>query len=198
MAHEGHDHGDHDHDHGHGEHGPGEHGHVHREPSPAGEHKAIAPAHVAAFVITSSDTRDASTDKSGLLIRNALEQVGHTIVGAKVIRDEPDQLRAALDEAAAAGARAVIITGGTGVARRDQVIETLRPMLEKEIPGFGEIFRMLSFQEIGSPAMMSRALAGSTRGMIVFALPGSTNAVRLAMDKLILPEIGHAVRLLSL
>lgn len=179
---------------GHGEH---DHGHRH-EPSPAGEHKSHAPVSVAAFVITSSDTRDAKSDKSGLLIRNALEHAGHTVAGSAVVRDEPEALRAALQEAQAAGARAVIITGGTGVARRDVVIETLRPMLEKELPGFGELFRMLSFQEIGSSAMMTRAMAGTMNGMIVFALPGSTNAVRLAMDRLILPEVGHAVRLMSL
>lgn len=182
MAHEGH--GDHRHGHDHG-------------PTPAHEHKAASPVHVAAFVITSSDTRNAKTDKSGALIRDALEGAGHTIVGHVVVQDDPVALRGALEQAAQGGARAVIITGGTGIARRDQVVETLRPLLEKELPGFGELFRALSFQEIGSAAMLSRAVAGTMNGMIVFALPGSSNAVRLGMEKLILPELGHAVRLLS-
>ena len=126
-----------------------------------------------------------------------LEGAGHTLCGHRVIPDEPVSLRAALDEAAAAGARAVIVTGGTGIGRRDQTVETLRPLFEKELPGFGELFRYLSFKEIGTPAMMSRAIAGTVRGMIVFALPGSPNAARLAMDALILPELGHTVRELT-
>ncbi|HYX91270.1 MAG TPA: molybdenum cofactor biosynthesis protein B [Myxococcaceae bacterium] len=169
----------------------------HDESGPAHEHKAHAPARVNAFVITSSDTRTEASDDSGRLIKEKLEAAGHGVAGHRVVRDEPSELRQALEEAASAGAGAVIINGGTGIGRRDQTIETLRPMLEKELPGFGEIFRTLSFEEIGSPAMFSRALAGTWRGMILFALPGSPQAARLAMDELILPELGHAVRELT-
>lgn len=168
------------------------HDHPHR--SPAGEHKAQAPAAVAAFVITSSDSRDEHSDETGRLIREALESEGHTLAGHQVVRDDPSALVAALDQALSAGARAVIVNGGTGIGRRDQVVETLRPLFEKELPGFGELFRLLSYEEIGSSAMMSRAVAGTRKGAIVFALPGSPQAVRLAMRKLILPELGHAVR----
>ncbi len=211
MAHEGHDHEhDHDHAHDHGPHPRPEHAHDHRVKADhhlphvhgshshtAEAHKAHAPTTVAAFVVTSSDTRTPHTDESGKLIRDLLEGAGHTVAGHRVVPDDPATLRALVDEAAASGARALIINGGTGISRRDQVIETVRPMLEKELPGFGELFRSLSYKDIGSPAMMSRALAGTCRGMIVFALPGSPNAVRLAMEALILPELGHAVRELT-
>ena len=172
------------------------HEHAHRSAS-AEEHKAHAPATVSAFVITSSDSRNEGSDQTGRLIRGSLESAGHTLAGHRVVKDDPAALRAALEEALEAGARAVIVNGGTGIGRRDQVIETLRPLFEKELPGFGELFRALSYKEIGSPAMMSRAAAGTIRGAIVFALPGSPQAVRLAMEALILPEIGHAVRELS-
>ncbi len=215
MAHEGHDHDhddghEHSHPHDHGPHPHPDHGHEHGvkpghhlphvhagHSHTAASHKAQAPTTVAAFIVTSSDTRSPHTDESGKIIRGLLEGAGHSICGHRVVPDEPAALRALVEEAAASGARALIVNGGTGISRRDQVIETLRPMLEKELPGFGELFRALSFKEIGTPAMMSRALAGTCRGMIVFALPGSPNAVRLAMEALILPELGHAVRELT-
>ena len=200
--HEGHDHGDghghshahgHRHDHGHGHsHTHGSHGH-----SPSREHKSHAPVTVAAFVITASDTRSEKEDSSGRAILDALEGGGHTVAGYRVVPDEPERMRALIEEAHGLGARAVIINGGTGIARRDQTIETVRALFEKELPGFGELFRMLSFKEIGSAALLSRATAGSYKGMILIALPGSTNAVRLAMRELILPEVGHLVRELS-
>lgn len=199
MGHEGHDHDGH-HGHGHG------HRHEHAGHAHAGagegsrssrEHKAHAPAQVATFVVTCSDSRRPEDDESGQIIRAALEGAGHTVAGYRLIKDEPAEIRAALDEAAATGARAVLFNGGTGIGRRDSTIETLRPLFEKELPGFGELFRSLSFKEIGSPAMMSRATAGTVRGMIVFALPGSPNAARLALDALILPELGHTVRELT-
>jgi molybdenum cofactor biosynthesis protein B len=171
--------------------------HGHGKGGPVHEHKSHAPASVTAFVITSSDTRNESSDDSGRLIKEKLAGAGHGVCGHRVVRDEPSELRAALEEAASAGARAVIVNGGTGIGRRDQTVETLRALLEKELPGFGEIFRALSFQEIGSAAMLSRSVAGTWRGMIVFALPGSPDAARLAMDALILPELGHAVRELT-
>ncbi len=196
MAHEGHDHS---HGHGHGHRHAHDHDHHHEQygSAAAEEHKAHAPSSVAAFVVTCSDSRDEKRDESGRAIRERLEGAGHSVCGYRVIRDEPEAIRASLDEAAAAGARAVVFNGGTGIGRRDCTIETLRPLFEKELPGFGELFRALSFQQIGSPAMMSRAAAGTIRGMVVFALPGSPHAVRLAMDRLILPELGHAVRELT-
>ncbi len=182
-------------------HDPLSHDHDHHHPDPPGEgrthleHKAHAPASVACFVVTSSDTRDERSDASGQLICELLVAAGHTVAGRAVVKDEPAQLLQAVQEAApACGARAVIVSGGTGLGRRDTTVEALLPLFEKRLDGFGELFRALSFKEIGTPAMMSRAVAGTLRGMIVFALPGSPAAARLALDRLILPELGHAVR----
>jgi len=192
----GHGH-EHKHGHGHqGEHAHGEKAPAHG-PSPAREHRSDAPTHVACFVLTCSDSRAHADDVSGRALREGLEAAGHTVVGQTVVRDEPEEIRAAVEQGLQGGARAVLVTGGTGITRRDQTVEAIRPLLEKEIPGFGELFRMLSFQEIGSAAWLSRALAGTVRGTLVFVLPGSPNAVRLALDRLILPELGHAVRELS-
>jgi molybdopterin adenylyltransferase len=195
-----------DHKHGHRQ-GAGQaegHGSRHRSrespahgESPARAHRTDAPTHVACFVLTCSDSRGHVDDVSGRALRDGLEAAGHTVLGQAVVHDEPAEIRAALDRGLEGGARAVLITGGTGITRRDQTVEAVRPLLEKEIPGFGELFRMLSFQEIGSAAWLSRALAGTVRGALVFVLPGSPNAVRLALDRLILPELGHAVRELS-
>jgi molybdopterin adenylyltransferase len=201
MAHEGHDHDDHDHGHGHGHHHHHahehhDHGHEHGSRT-AAEHKAHAPVHVSAFVVTCSDTRDESRDESGRVLRELLEGEGHSVSGYRVIQDEPEAIRAMLKEAQEAGARAVIFNGGTGIGRRDSTVETLQGLFEKTLPGFGELFRALSFKEIGSAAMMSRATAGTYQGMILFSLPGSPKAVRLALQRLILPELGHAVRELT-
>jgi molybdenum cofactor biosynthesis protein B len=193
MGHEGHDH-DHDHGHGHGHHG---HGHGHEPSRTAAEHKAHAPVHVSAFVVTCSDSRDEARDESGRVLRGLLEAAGHTVSGYRVVRDEPEQIRAMLREAQAVGARAVLFNGGTGIGRRDGTVETLQALFEKTLPGFGELFRALSYREIGSAAMLSRATAGTYQGMILFALPGSPQAVRLALEALILPELGHAVRELT-
>ena len=169
-------------------HDPDKHGTHH-------EHKSQAPASVACFVVTSSDTRDEKSDSSGALICELLTGAGHTVAGRAIVKDEPAQLAEVLEkQATAAKAQAVIISGGTGLGRRDTTVETLAARLEKRLDGFGELFRALSFQEIGTPAMMSRAVAGTFRGMIVFALPGSPAAARLALARLILPELGHAVR----
>jgi molybdenum cofactor biosynthesis protein B len=186
----------HDHKHGHGGHSHG-HGTPAHGPSPAREHRSDAPTHVSCFVLTCSDSRAHADDVSGRALREGLQAAGHSVVGQTVVRDEPEQIRAAVERGLEGGARAVLITGGTGITRRDQTVEAIRPLLEKEIPGFGELFRMLSFQEIGSAAWLSRALAGTVRGALIFVLPGSPNAVRLALDRLILPELGHAVRELS-
>src|SRR5260370_15925141 len=167
----------------------------HRASSPAAhDHKRHAPAQVAVFVATCSDSRDDQSDEQGTAIRGKLPDGGHIVGGYGVIRDEPELIRSTLSEAKLAGARAVIFNGGTGIGKRDNTLEALNQIFEKHLPGFGEIFRRLSYDEIGSPAMMSRAAAGTFAGMIVFALPGSPNAVALAMDQLILPELGHAAR----
>ena len=162
-----------------------------------GQHKAHAPTQVSTVVVTCSDSRELAADESGALIQAALERDGHLVVRRKIIRDEPIAIGAALEDASALGARAVIFNGGTGIGARDSTVETLRALFDKELPGFGEIFRALSFAEIGSAAMMSRATAGTVRGMVVFSVPGSPAAARLAMERLILPELGHAVRELT-
>jgi molybdenum cofactor biosynthesis protein B len=189
MAHEGHEPGDSGH---HGDHPA-----VQGDSPAAREHKSRAPSQVSTFVITCSDSRDASRDESGRAIRSALERVGHPICGYRVVTDDPAEIRSAIQEAVEAGARAVILNGGTGIGRRDNAVEVLEELLEKRLPGFGELFRYLSYKQIGSAAMMSRAVAGTYRGMILFALPGSPKAAGLAMDALILPELGHAIRELT-
>lgn len=160
----------------------------------AEEHKAQAAAShesVPIAIVTVSDTRTADTDRSGQTIRALAEEAGHTIVGYRIVKDEPEQVQAALEEFASGPAQMIIFNGGTGVSRRDQTYDVLARALEKELPGFGEIFRMLSHAEIGSAAMMSRATAGIYRGCAVISVPGSTNAVKLAMTQLVLPEIRH-------
>ena len=165
--------------------------------SPAAEHRSHAPTQVACFVLTCSDSRAQANDVSGRALREGLQGAGHLLVGSAVVRDEQEAIRAAIHGALERGARAVLVTGGTGITQRDQTVEAVRALFDREIPGFGELFRMLSFQEIGSAAWLSRATAGTLRGALVFLLPGSPNAVRLALERLILPELGHAVRELS-
>jgi molybdenum cofactor biosynthesis protein B len=181
MGHDVHDH-DHPHDHDHADR---------RVPE---EHRATAPTQVAVQVITCSDTRSEKSDESGRAIREGLEQAGHLLVGHVMVKDDAAALKQAIAQALAAGVRAVLITGGTGIARRDVTVEVVGSLLEKKLDGFGELFRMLSFAEIGSAAMLSRAVAGTYQGALLFALPGSPGAVKLALHKLILPELGHAVR----
>jgi molybdenum cofactor biosynthesis protein B len=153
-------------------------------------------AHLKIAVFTASDTRTAETDESGRLIKKLLEHAGHTVAHYEVLPDSPERIRQAAMENLAA-VDGLIVTGGTGIAPRDSTIEALRPMLSKDLEGFGELFRMLSYQEIGSAAMMSRALAGISHGKIVVALPGSPTACRLAMEKLLMPELGHMHHLLK-
>ena len=157
-------------------------------------HKEDSPKSVNIWVITVSDTRSESDDESGALILERLQNAGHTVLRRSIVPDDPERILALLADASSGGkADAVIMTGGTGIAPRDTTIEAVSGFIEKEISGFGELFRRLSYDEIGSAAILSRATAGVGKGIIVFALPGSKNAVRLAMDKIILPEIGHAV-----
>ncbi|MDP3940287.1 MAG: MogA/MoaB family molybdenum cofactor biosynthesis protein [Deltaproteobacteria bacterium] len=158
-------------------------------------HRETSPRDARCFVLTVSDTRDPDTDRSGRLIGELVEGAGLRLSGAEIVPDEPARIRASIEARLADPATDVIlVTGGTGVAPRDRTVEVVRELLERELPGFGEIFRMLSFREIGAAAMLSRALAGVARGKAVFALPGSADAVKLAMNQIILPEIGHLLR----
>lgn len=159
------------------------------------EHQAQAPASVSCSVLTVSDSRTADTDTSGRAIREMLEGAGHPVAGHAIVKDEPAQVisyvRARLADP---HTQVIITTGGTGLASRDGTFEAIDSLLEKRLEGFGELFRMLSFQEIGAAAMMSRATAGTVSRKAIFVLPGSEHAVRLAMTRLILPELGHIVQ----
>jgi molybdenum cofactor biosynthesis protein B len=156
-------------------------------------HRADAPASVRVFVLTISDSRTEATDTAGAAIVEALRSAGHTISGRKILKDDPEPVAAAV-RAATVSADVVITTGGTGITSRDSTYEALARLFEKRLDGFGELFRMLSYEQVGAAAMLSRACAGTIRKSMVFALPGSEKAVRLAMEKLILPELGHVVR----
>ena len=150
------------------------------------------------MVVTCSDTRTPETDTSGQLIQKLLKEQGHTITAYHLVKDEPSEIKAQIAQGTAnAQVQAIIINGGTGISRRDSTFEAVDAMLEKRLDGFGEVFRYLTYQEIGSPAIMSRATAGIIKGRVLFSTPGSENAVRLAMEKLILPELGHLVKELS-
>ncbi|AEP87792.1 molybdenum cofactor biosynthesis protein MoaB [Bacillus spizizenii] len=160
------------------------------------EHKQEAPDIVRCKVITVSDTRTEETDKSGKLMISFLEEAGHHIAAYEIVKDEKDALqRAVLAGCMDEQTDAVLLNGGTGIANRDVTIEAITPLFSKELPGFGEIFRMLSYTEdIGSAAIMSRATAGVIQHTAVFSTPGSSGAVKLAMNKLIIPELAHVVR----
>lgn len=163
--------------------------------SPAAEHRAEAPKALRVAVVTVSDTRTAATDTSGALILGRLEGAGHVVVDRRIVPDEPDRMtpllvsyrdRDDLD--------AVLMTGGTGISPRDRTFETVHALLTKPLPGYGELFRMLSYAEIGPAAMLSRAVGGLMDRVVVLVMPGSRAAVELAMDRLILPELPHLVR----
>ena len=159
------------------------------------EHKARAPKSVRCFVLTVSDTRTEATDTSGHAIASLLASAGHAVAGRAIVKDDPALVRDAINrQLANADVQAVITTGGTGITSRDSTYEAIAAMLQKRLDGFGELFRMLSYHEIGSAAMMSRACAGLVDRRIVISLPGSENAVRLAMQRLIVPELGHLVQ----
>lgn len=157
------------------------------------EHRKEAVKGVRCAVLTISDTRKPETDVSGRTIVELLEADGHVVAKRQILRDEPKDVHDAVI-AQLGGVDVVITTGGTGITSRDSTYEAIVGLFEKRLDGFGEIFRMLSYGEIGSAAMLSRACAGIARGTAIFILPGSENAVRLALTKLILPEIGHVVR----
>jgi molybdenum cofactor biosynthesis protein B len=162
----------------------------------AAEHHAQADRSVACGVVTVSDTRTPADDRSGDLIAELLAAAGHSVADRSIVPDEPEAVaavvRALVERSEVA---AILLTGGTGVAPRDQTPEAIAALFTKELPGFGELFRMLSYQEIGSAAMLSRACAGMIDHTALFLMPGSTAAVRLALERLILPELGHLTKL---
>jgi molybdopterin adenylyltransferase len=158
-------------------------------------HKADAPASVACYVITVSDTRTEETDTSGRAIADLLRAAGHVVVGRAIVKDDPDQVRSTIErQVVNPDVQVIITTGGTGISSRDGTYEAVTALLHKRLDGFGELFRMLSYEAIGASAMMSRASAGLVAGRIIVSLPGSEAAVRLAMEKLLIPELGHLVR----
>ena len=159
------------------------------------EHKARAPQSVRCFIVTVSDTRTESTDTSGRAIADLLTAAGHVVAGRAIVKDDADQVRGTLErQLASADVQAIITTGGTGITSRDSTYEVVSGLLQKRLDGFGELFRMLSFEQIGPAAMMSRACAGLAARHIVVSLPGSEGAVRLAMERLLIPELGHLVQ----
>lgn len=176
---------------------PYEHGHGHHashdQPSHV-QHKEGRHQSIGCMVVTCSDTRTTDTDTSGALIQELLREHGHRVLAYHIVKDEPAEVHQLLtttlqDESLGA----IIINGGTGISRRDSTFEAVDGILDKRLDGFGELFRYLSYKDIGSSAMLSRATAGLYQGKVVFSIPGSKGAVRLAMEQLILPEIGHIV-----
>jgi molybdenum cofactor biosynthesis protein B len=159
------------------------------------EHKAQAPRTVRCFIVTVSDTRTDATDTSGRAIADLLTAAGHVVAGRTIVKDDAEMVRGTLErQLAIADVQAIITTGGTGVTARDSTYEVVSSLLQKRLDGFGELFRMLSFQQIGPAAMMSRACAGIVAGHVVVSLPGSEAAVRLALERLLIPELGHLVQ----
>ena len=160
------------------------------------EHKSHARTNLKVGVITASDTRTLDTDESGRLIRILFEGAGHQVIYYEILPDDREKISAAIANNLP-HLDAIVVNGGTGISARDGSTEVVKSLIDKELDGFGEIFRMLSFQQIGSAAIMSRAIAGVRKGKLMIALPGSPDACKLAMDQLIIPEIGHIVSLLS-
>jgi molybdenum cofactor biosynthesis protein B len=159
------------------------------------EHKQQSPRSVRCYLLTVSDTRTEATDTAGRTIGELLQAAGHEIAGRTIVRDDPDLVRDTIQrQLANPGVQVIIVTGGTGVTSRDSTFEAVDRLFDKRLDGFGELFRMLSYEEIGSAAMLSRACAGLAAGRIVAALPGSEAGVRLAMERLLIPELGHLVR----
>ena len=159
------------------------------------EHRQAAPKVIRCYVLTISDTRTDETDLGGHTVIDLLTDGGHDVLGKSIVPDEPSRVRQAIEaQLDDDDAQVVITTGGTGISSRDRTYETVRDLLDKRIDGFGELFRALSYQEVGTAAMLSRAQAGTARGKVIISIPGSVNAVRLAVTKLVLPEIGHLVR----
>jgi molybdenum cofactor biosynthesis protein B len=158
------------------------------------QHRCESPKSVRCAVITVSDTRTLETDRGGKLVVDLLTAGGHQVTERAIVRDDPREIEPVLYKLAdPAITDAVLITGGTGICARDRTFETVSSMLNKTMPGYGELFRMLSYADIGPAAMLSRAVGGVLNNVIILTMPGSTAAVQLAMEKLIVPEIGHLV-----
>lgn len=158
------------------------------------QHRQCAPSQLQFAVVTVSDSRTLETDKSGQILVEAMCGAGHSLMARQIVPDEPDQIVDCIRVMQGhQGLDVLLLTGGTGLSPRDRTPEAVSPLLDAEIPGFGELFRMLSYQEIGAAAMLSRAMAGRIGRLLVFCLPGSTNAVRLAVERLLVPELPHLV-----
>lgn len=158
------------------------------------QHRCASPQKVRCAVVTISDTRTIETDRGGELMVKLLTEAGHPVSSRQIVRDDPREIGPLVRKLADPEATdAVLMTGGTGIAARDRTFETVSGLLEKEMPGYGELFRMLSYEDIGPAAMLSRAIGGVLNNVIVLTMPGSVAAVQLAMEKLIVPEIGHLV-----
>ncbi|MCA1583659.1 MAG: molybdenum cofactor biosynthesis protein MoaB [Acidobacteria bacterium] len=159
------------------------------------EHKSLAPSQVRCFILTVSDTRSDRTDTSGRAIAELLVEAGHIVAKRALVRDDAEEVSAIVREQIASDAVDVIVTtGGTGISSRDGTFEAIDALLDKRLDGFGELFRMLSYHDIGPAAMLSRACAGVAHGTVVVALPGAEAAVRLALTKLLVPELPHLVQ----
>jgi len=159
------------------------------------EHRHLAPANVSCAVLTISDSRTEADDESGKLIRERLAAAGHAVADYAILKNEPDAIRRKVRELVEREDVQVVITsGGTGVSHRDVTVDTVEPMLEKRLDGLGELFRYLTYQEIGTGSIMSRAVGGVISGKVILCFPGSLGAATLAMDRIVLPELGHLVR----
>ena len=154
------------------------------------QHREEAANEINVAVITVSDTRTIETDRGGQTILDLLEPTNHRVISRAIVKDEPREIVATINSVTA---DAILITGGTGISARDQTYETITELLDKPIPGYGELFRMLSYEEIGAASMLSRATGGIRGKTVILTMPGSTNAVKLAMNKLIIPELAHLV-----
>jgi molybdenum cofactor biosynthesis protein B len=158
------------------------------------QHRCDSPKSVRCAVVTVSDTRTLETDRGGKLVAELLEAGGHQIIERQIVKDDPAAIGPLVERLAnPAAVDAILITGGTGIAARDQTFETVSGLFNKTMPGYGEVFRMLSYDDIGPAAMLSRAVGGVRDRVVILTMPGSTAAVQLAMEKLIVPEIGHLV-----
>ena len=163
--------------------------------TPAQQHRAAAPAVIHCAVVTVSDTRALQTDRGGQTLVDLLEGSGHTVVVRQLVPDDPQRLRPLVQQLVARDdLEVILLTGGTGISPRDQTFETISALLDRPLPGYGELFRLLSYQEIGPAAMLSRTIGGLIAQTVVLTMPGSPAAVRLAMQRLILPELGHLVQ----
>lgn len=159
----------------------------------AKDHRAAAPRQVGVALLTISDTRTLENDASGAYLAHAVTAAGHRLVARRLVEDDPEMIRDALEALLASEAQVVISTGGTGIAGRDHTVPVVERLIRKPLPGFGELFRMLSYHEVGAAAMLSRATGGVAEGGLLFALPGSSNAVATAWEKLLKEELSHLV-----